>query len=80
MAAFNCISKRSKNPQYSKAVPIFISVLGQVHGFDKAHGILRIWAIKVVDFTKLMNCEVLKSMWTNEVAEARKLENYSIEF
>ena len=70
------VHKRRKLPT-SKT---FISVLGQVIGFDKAHGILRVWAIKVVEFTKLVNCEVLKSMWTNEIAEARKLEKYSIEF
>jgi len=56
----------------------YCQVLGQVLGFDKAHGNLRVWAIKVADLTKLPNCEVLKSMWPNELIEVRTLENHII--
>ena len=57
-----------------------ISVLGQVIGFDKAHGNLRVSAIKVAELTKLFNREVLMSMWEHEINEAQKLENREIQF
>ena len=57
-----------------------ISVLGQVIGFDKAHGNLRVSAIKVAELTKLSNREVLMSMWEHEINEAQKLENREIQF
>ena len=55
-------------------------VLGQVIGFDEAHGNLRVSAIKIANLSHLGNCEVLKSMWQNEINEARKLENNFLHF
>ena len=49
-------------------------------GLDRTHEFLYVSAIKIVDLTKLDNCEVLRSMWSNELAEGRNLENGMINF
>ena len=57
---------------------IYVSVLGQVLGIDKAHGNLRVSGIKVANLSNLANLEVLKGMWSNEVAEAHQIDNLKI--
>ena len=59
-------------------VIISVSVLGQVLGIDKAHGHLRVSGIKVANLSNLANLEVLKGMWSNEVAEAHQIDNMKI--
>lgn len=56
----------------------YCQVLGQVLGMDKAHGNLRVSGIKVANLSNLANLEVLKGMWSNEVAEAHQIDNLKI--
>lgn len=72
----NCTNTPGGITSWSKGN--YCQVLGQVLGIDKAHGHLRVSGIKVANLSNLANLEVLKGMWSNEVAEAHQIDNMKI--